>query len=169
MKKVLAIDPGNKGALILFDGKKLKHWAMPTNRDGEVDFEWAHNILSGVADHHCGVTVYLERAVSFGMGTRSAFNYGRGFAAVEIAIFLTKLPAVYVEPAKWTKVMHQGIAKELKPKAKSQIAVRRLFPHLVDRLPRNKKGELLDGPVDALLIAAYGLKQDAPGKDFDFS
>ena len=163
LRRVLAIDPGLKGAFVLFDGKDFKWWPMPTveiGKDKFVEFDGVHELLWELSDGNTDLECFLERAVSFGMGTKGAFNYGRGFAAVEIAIELLKMPVTYVEPGKWAKEMHQGISSDIKPKAKSLIAVKRLYPKLVDQLPRDKKGKLLDGPVDALLIAAYGLKRD---------
>ncbi len=164
-KKVLAIDPGKAGAFVLFDGKNMISFAMPLKREGKDEFVSFSGViellqsLSANADSGDLLHVYLERAISFGMGTKGAFNYGRGFAALEIALDLAKVPVTYVEPGKWTKEMHAGISGDLKPKAKSLIAVKRLFPQLVEDMPRSKKGALLDGPIDALLIAAYGLRQ----------
>jgi hypothetical protein len=158
---ILGIDPGLKGAFVLFDGHAIKHWPMPvlTNgKDKEIDFNGIYNLLWSIYGDEWNLHIYLERAVAFAMGAKGAFNYGRGYAALEIAISLLQIPVTYVEPGKWTKVIHAGISADLKPKAKSLIAVKRLYPHLVDRLPRTKKGALLDGQVDAFLIAAYGLK-----------
>ena len=61
----------------------------------------------------------------------------------------------YLEPSKWAKVMHEGISKDLKPKAKSTIAVERLFKKFHGSLPRNKNGKIHEGVMDALLIAGY--------------
>lgn len=161
-KKILGIDPGLDGALVLFDGEKLKTWPMPLIEIGkrrDIEFDALHELLWDIQGYHSGFHVYLERAVSFGMGLKSAFNYGRGFAAIEISIALLHLPVTYVEPAKWTKEMHEGISGDLKAKAKSLIAVKRLFPKLVGMLPKTKTGRILDGPIDALLIAAYGLNK----------
>ena len=160
-KGVLGIDPGLNGAFVLFDGKALHSWPMPLTSDGKdkfVDFDGVHELLWSITDGATDLPIFLERAVSFGMGTKSAFNYGRGFAAIEIAIQLLKAPVTYVESGKWTKEMHQGISADLKPKPKSLIAVKRLFPKFVEQLPKVKKGAILDGPIDALLIAAYGLR-----------
>lgn len=158
--KVLGIDPGNEGAFVLYDGSTAQTWMMPVTKESGatlVDFNGVHGLLwdlQGMVDH-----VFLERAVSFAMGVKGAFNYGRGFASLEIAIQILHMPVTYVEPGKWTKTMHEGISSDLKPKAKSLIAVKRLFPKLVSELPQNRNGKLLEGPIDALLIAAYGLKR----------
>lgn len=159
---IFGIDPGLTGSIVLYDGEGVDVWAMPVNKIGkhsEIDFERVHAILHSVSCDWGALPTFLERAVSFGMGSTGAFNYGRGFATIEIALKILQFPTTYVEPGKWTKEMHQGIAKDLKPKAKSLVAVERLFPKLVKTLPRNTKGRLLEGPVDALLIAGYGYRQ----------
>lgn len=159
---VLGIDPGISGAFVLTNGRKLIWWKMPVQKLGknyEVHFEGIHELLWNIQLEHGMVDTFLERAVPFAMGSKSAFNYGRGFAAVEISIELMKLPVTYVEPQKWTKEMHQGISNDMKPKAKSLVAVHRLYPTLIKQLPINTKGALLEGPMDALLIAGYGLRK----------
>jgi hypothetical protein len=160
--KILAIDPGHQGAFVLYDGKKLfKWWAMPLDKDGKnksVSYIKVVDLLNPIIKKYPDLHFYLERAVPMAMGSRHAFNYGRDFCKLEIAIEYSGLPVTYVEPAKWTKIMHEGISKDLKSKAKSLIAVKRLLPKLVGELPVNTKGALLDGPVDALLIATYALR-----------
>ena len=158
---VLGIDPGLSGAFVLTNGEDVRVWLMPVKHYGkerEIDFKGVTNILGKTRTGATIPHIYLERAVAFGMGTKSAFNYGRGFAALEIAINLSRIPATHIEPGKWTKVMHAGIDARLKPKEKSQIAVSRVAPHLVSALP--KRGErFAEGPMDALLIALYGLRE----------
>lgn len=162
MALVLGIDPGISGAFILTNGRKLIWYAMPHKKEGknkEVDYLGICEILNDIKEKHGEVQTFLERAVPFAMGSKSAFNYGRGFAALEIAIVENGFPVIYVEPQKWTKEMHQGISNDMKPKAKSLVAVNRLYPTLVKQLPTNTKGALLEGPMDALLIAGYGLRK----------
>lgn len=166
---VLGIDPGLSGAFVIFDGKEFASFAMPIRADGKdkrIHFGDLMHLLLELMEEYDVDHAFLERAVSFGMGTKAAFNYGRGFEAITIAIGNTKLPFTLVEPKNWTKEMHAGISADLKPKVKSAVAVERLYPKLVDQLPR-KKGKLLDGPVDALLIAGYGLRKLGATQKFD--
>lgn len=168
--KILGIDPGLQGHFVLYDGKDFGSWKMPVRKIGknsEIVFADVHALLHAVMAANKNVHVYLERAVSFGMGSTGAFNYGRGFAAIEIALGLLEFPVTYVEPHKWTKEMHEGISKDLKPKAKSLVAVERIFPKLVRALPRNTKGRLDEGAVDALLIAGYGWRKLSLVKSID--
>lgn len=164
----LGIDPGFAGAFVLTDGDRfMKVWPMPLvvipGGDRTIDFDGVHELLDAISMYD-SVHIFLERAIPMAMGSKGAFNYGRGFAAIEIAIQLLELPTTYVEPAKWAKYMHEGLSTDLRPKAKSLMAVRRLYPRLVSVLPTNTKGALLDGPVDALLIAGYGIRRGLVGR-----
>jgi|KBSSwiStaDraftv2_1062776.scaffolds.fasta_scaffold274839_3 hypothetical protein len=155
-KTVIGIDPGKEGAFVLLSDKKFESKVMPLKTDGGVDFEAVRDIIEMWqfdADH-----IFLERAVAFRMGCTSAFNYGRGFAALEIACMLSGLPVTYVEPAKWTRVIHAGIKKDLKPKQKSLIALERLHKPIKKLVLTSRNGKLHEGIVDALLIASFGLR-----------
>ena len=154
--EIIGIDPGQSGAFVfLRETGDMASLVMPLNESKEIDFERVREILKP----HINATIYLERAIPMAMGSKHAFNYGRGFAALEIAIRLSGLAVVYVEPTKWAKVMHEGISSDLKPKAKSLIAVKRLFPALVGSIPASKTGKLHEGIIDALLIAGFGLRE----------
>ena len=154
--KILGIDPGLKGAIVLMDGgPKLVHWPMPHDTEGRVDWSAVHEIIDGVNPDH----VFLERALAFGMGVKGAFNYGRDFKAIEIAIDLQQCPVTFVESHKWTKALHQGISNDLKPKVKSAMALKRLLPQLVAQVPVDKKGNFDEGVLDAALIAYWGRKE----------
>lgn len=160
--KVLGIDPGFGGAFVAMDGLDFfNSEAMPLETAGKekrIVFRSVIKLLKMFnlqkVEH-----IFLERAVPMAMGSKGAFNYGRGFETLVVAIEQCGIPMTMVEPSRWTKEMHEGISADLKPKAKSLIAVNRLYPRLVDRLPRKPKGALHDGPIDALLIAGYGLRR----------
>lgn len=161
--KVMAIDPGLSGAFVVTDGESLiKCWPMPisiTGKEKKITFNSVNDLLNRIRLQYGRIHIFLERAVSFGMGSKAAFNYGRGFELIEIAIGLNEFPVTLVEPAKWTKEMHEGISADLKAKAKSVIAVQRLFPQLVKGIPKKPRGGIHDGFVDAVLIAGYGLRK----------
>ncbi len=162
--KALGVDPGISGAFVLTDGCTLRHWAMPIVASGKeklIDFGKVFSLLVAIQknEERDSVHVFLERAIPFAMSSKGAFTYGRGFEALVIALGLLKFPVTHVEPARWAKEMHEGISVDMKPKAKSLIAVRRLYPALVASLPTKPKGGLHDGPIDALLIAGYGLRR----------
>jgi hypothetical protein len=172
MSYVIGIDPGITGGIVVTDGQKIKSYLMPLDVEGKerrIGYLGVRMILLDCVkfNGYRNIQVFLERAVSFGMGTKAAFNYGRGFEAVVLAVQLLEMPLTLVEPGKWAKVMHAGISGNLKPKVKSGIAVKRLFPKLCGKLPTNTKGKILDGPMDALLIAGYGLRSLVGGSVAD--
>lgn len=162
-KFVLGIDPGLKGAFCLTDGDDfITGTAMPIIKNGKekfISFPYLCDlILNYKIKFGYSFPIFLEKPVSFGMGTKGAFNYGRGFECVLNAFEQAHLKVTLVEPHKWAKVMHEGFSKDLKPKVKSQMAVKKLFPKLMNRFPKAKNGLYDEGAVDALLIAGYGLR-----------
>lgn len=160
--RVVGIDPGIAGAILVTNGKSLESHFMPilvTGKDKAVDFHGVHDLMSALQKKYGLAHVFLERAIPFAMGAKAAFSYGRGFEAIVIALKLLQFPTTLVDPGKWTKEMHEGISSDLKPKVKSGIAITRLYPQLVASLPKKPKGGLHDGPIDALLIAGYGLRK----------
>jgi hypothetical protein len=152
IKNFLGIDPGLKGGLVLIseEGKIVDFMPTPLRKDGLIDHDAIYKFIAPIANLH----VYLERAVAFGMGRTSAFNYGRGFAAIEIAIELTGNRINYVYPQVWTRLLHQGEVKCGEPKAVSLKVARRLFN--IRKFPVSRRGKVHDGLIDALLIAEYG-------------
>lgn len=159
IKRVLGVDPGFAGGFLLTDGSRCDWWGMPivdSGKEKRIDFGRVLDILHKLPR---GTEVFLERAHPGGQGVKAAFSYGRGFECLVLAIETTPdLSVTHIEPAKWAKEMHQGIAKDLKPKAKSLIAAKRLYPKLYNNLPKNRNDKVLDGAVDALLIAGFGLR-----------
>lgn len=158
----LGIDPGQKGAFVWLHlgAKDFEYFTMPLNLEGDVSFDGVLKILKRIPST---VPVFLERAIPFAMGTKHAFNYGRGFACLECALTVAKRSVTYIEPSKWAKVMHQGIDGNLKPKVKSIIALERLYPKLAIKVPRSPKSKKYhDGVMEALLIAGYAQRIESP-------
>lgn len=167
---VLGIDPGLKGAFVVTNGDNdLRIYPMPLNPgDDLISFKGVVAVLADIQKRHSKLPVFLEKPVSFGMGTKGAFSYGRGYECLLIALDEYLFPYELVEPKRWTKAMHKGLEEDLKPKPKSLLAVQKFFPKLVGWLPKNKKGKFLDGPVDALLIAGYGLRKIREDEEGNF-
>lgn len=153
---VIGIDPGKQGAFVVL-GEVICFLKMPLDHMGEVHFEEVKDFL--VPYKSQPTHVYLERAKPMAMGSKHAFNYGRDFAKLEIALKLSGLSTTYVEPNVWSKVMTEGISKDLHPKVRSRVAVERLFPVEIKLIPQNKNGKPHDGIIEALLIAGFGKRQ----------
>jgi hypothetical protein len=153
---IIGIDPGKQGAFVRLTASTFEFWPMPHKEDGDLDFDAVVSLLGSLGgDCH----VMLERAMPLAMGAKHAFNYGRNFMALELALKLSGLATTYVEPQKWSKVMHEGISSDLKPKAKSVIAVQRLFSQHLAAIPKTKTGKHHEGAIDALLIAGFGARK----------
>lgn len=161
---VLGVDPGLEGAFVLTDGREfLECLEMPVKKfanDRLVSFQGVGAALRQLCGHgpYTNFQTYIERAKPLAMGSRHAFNYGRSYEALLLAIAEAGIEPILVEPSAWTKIMHEGTPKELRAKARSALAARERFPQLVRRLPRRpRSGDVKDGPLDALLIAGFGL------------
>lgn len=158
---VMGIDPGKQGAFVVLGetilGPDHFFFEMPIDHIGEVDFDAVTDFLSPF--HKDNIHVYLERAKPMAMGSKHAFNYGRDFAKIEMALHISRIPTIYVEPTTWMKTMHEGISKDLNPKVRSRIAAERLFPFQAKMIKKNKNDKLHEGIVEALLIAGFGQRQ----------
>lgn len=160
---ILGVDPGLKGSFCVTDGSDfVKFREMPLNSEKRVDFGKVKETLKALSLNGVVRTVYLERAKPLAMGSKYAFNYGRDYECIYRALLEMGFTVIEVEPSHWAKVMHEGIDKNLRPKAKSQIAVKKWFPRLVAEIPkRPRAGDFEEGPMDALLIAGFGLREYA--------
>jgi hypothetical protein len=153
-KSFLGIDPGASGGLVLLDEYAdivLKEVMPMVGKDLDTDE------VAATLDHvkDLGCTVILERIKGFAMSQGTSFVMGKHFGMLELLIRQSKIPVIYVEPVKWCKQMHQGIDANLKPKAKSLIAVQRLFP-TANLKATEKCKKPHEGLIDALLIAEWG-------------
>lgn len=155
--KILGVDPGEFGHFILYDGARiLRQEKMPVEQYGDVK-RIDHNRVVEILQEWDFTHVFCERAKPMGQGMKQAFNYGRYFESLLICFDYTYNVPVLVDPSVWAKRMHRDINADLKPKAKSMVAVETRYPKVVKTLPRGPRSKkLLDGPIDAFLIAAYG-------------
>lgn len=166
---VIGIDPGLSGYLVRLRGPQVQWAPMPVTRYDRVrtiDYRGVKNLL---CDWKPSAHAFLERVHPYAMSAQSAFSFGAGFAMVEVALRELEIPYTMVEPSKWMREMHQGVPANLKPKAKSLIALERRFPQFRSRVPANSKGVPYDGAVDALLLACWGECQiglSRSGEDF---
>src|SRR6476619_5903668 len=91
-REVLAIDPGNLGAIVYLNSNgDFQFFKMPLDEEG-ISFGGIVEVLKNFKD----VPIFLERAIPFKMGTKHAFSYGRGFGFIEIAVQLSGNPITYV-------------------------------------------------------------------------
>ena len=151
--RVCGIDPGTNGAIAVLDSKNPDSVALlDLNKNSIYETtEWLHNEKVD--------TIWLENVHSlYGMSAKSNFGFGRNFG---IAFAIAKLavsdgPVQQVTPKVWQKYI--GVTAKGKA-IKKQVAEIANILYPVANL-YGKRGGLLDGRADALMIAHYGLNKE---------
>jgi hypothetical protein len=173
--KILGIDPGLDGGLVMVDGEGnvLAKHVMPVTAKPKSkskakskgkgkrspDLQALVTLLEDLAPDH----TYLEKVSARpGNGNVSMFNFGFGFGALAMGLEALKLPFTYILPQTWCKVMHQTLSEEIRKdkdieaKQKSLMVFKELYPDMELRTPRQHITTVHAGMMDALLIAEYG-------------
>lgn len=160
MYRVMGIDPGLNGGIVILDGLsivfKCKMPVRVKNKEGkkEVDFIEVFNIIQ----QYQPVKIILERASPRPLeGVVSAFTSGLNWGSVrsmaEMSVGASNL--VLVSPRVWAVKIHtDSIDAVPNPKERSLNEVKKLFPNesFLATL-RSKKPH--DGMIDACLIAHW--------------
>jgi hypothetical protein len=154
LNRVVGIDPGINGAVVFYDGSRFEFNKMPLMEKNLICFLQLQGIFEryNVGETH----FFLEKPSSYCQGHKAAFNYGRNFSAVEIALNLADATPHLVEPSKWTALLHRGFPKDLKTKIKSEKSLEYFAPEALKKIDVNRAGRRHDGLIDAALIALYG-------------
>ena len=150
---IAGIDPGANGAIAVLDSENPDSVALLDLNKYSIyeTTKWLHNKKIDV--------IYLESVHSlYGMSAKSNFGFGRNFG---IAFAIAKLavsdgPVQQVTPKVWQKYI--GVTAKGKA-IKKQVAEIANILYPVANL-YGKRGGLLDGRADALMIAHYGLNHD---------
>jgi len=148
--KICGIDPGNKGAICVLDTSdpvRVSILDLHKNSIYKIAI-WMHNQQID--------TIWIEDVHSLpGMSAKSNFGFGRSIGIVTtLSQIVIKGAAINtVTPKIWQKYI--GITEKGK-QIKTQVAQigQSLYPNAC---LHGKKGGLLDGRSDALMIAHYGL------------
>jgi len=88
----------------------------------------------------------------FKSSAKSAFTFGMNYAAWQMLLTCLEIPYDFVTPRKWQKEVYDSAKKMPDPKKVSFERASRLFPKLEFK---TKRGKILDGRSDAMLIAYY--------------
>lgn len=154
--KIVGIDPGNSGAIAIWNGKELRVVAMPVvsiktgkSVKNRVDAALLASYLRQETDiEH--VFVELVNAMP-GQGVTSMFTFGRGAGIIEGVLAGLELPYTLVSPVKW----RNGIGGMSKGKDAARARAAALFPKFADLFKRKCD----NGRADAALIAKYGRRE----------
>ena len=164
--KILGIDPGLDGGLIMLNGvgdilEKRPMPVLSVKGKGKRNPDLPR-IVELLQDLGPNIT-YLEKVSARpGNGNVSMFNFGFGFGALVMGLTALSLPYVLVLPQTWCKVMHQTLPakikadKGIKAKQRSLMVFHQMYPELELRKPGQRKTTVHSGMMDALLIAEYG-------------
>lgn len=146
---VVGIDPGKEGAVCVVSNDPVTVDLVLLK-----DFMDKPRRFRDFIDFHKPNHVYLEKAQSMpAQGVSSVFTYGTGFGQIIGWLEMLEVPYMLVSPHIWTKEMHKGCTGK-DGKAKSQMAVRALFPD--EDLSAEGAKKIHPGYMDARLIAEYG-------------
>jgi hypothetical protein len=157
VRRVLGIDPGLNGAFCILtihsDGvREPVFHPFPKINGNEIDFDKLRYFFSCFQD--CFAVIEKVHAMP-GQGVSSMFRFGRVFGALQSSLNMFQLDYIEVTPQAWQKELHEGIDRELDPKARSLIAAKKLYPD-ANLLATARSRVPHDGFVDALLLAEYG-------------
>jgi len=148
--RICGIDPGANGAICVLDSKNPAHIALFDLKKATVwdiydklftyqpDFIWVEDVHS-----------------LFGMSAKSNFTFGRNLGIIHTIaeIYCFGRPPNTITPKIWQKFIGITVKGKAIKKQVAEIATK-LYPTADIR---GKRGGLLDGRSDALMIAHYGL------------
>lgn len=151
----IGIDPGQKGGIAIIDkGKdKIHLLAMPLLDDKEgLDVLDIKRWIFGMTDqmHLCNYSCfcYIEKSQAMPQqGVTSMFNYGKGYGELIALLKILEIPFKEIRPRVWKKTL--GLERL---KSESVKLAEELYPRLSGMFV-TKRGRLLDGIAEALLIA----------------
>lgn len=161
-KLVIGIDPGKHGgiAAVCSGGEVVDVVQMPDTAQ-DILLTLREFVSSFVRDGG-DVVCYVEKVGGIpGQGASSAFNFGRGCGHLEMCLLALEVRTVYVTPQRWQKMYGVGsssitrstAAEKRDHKNALKAVAQRLYPSLGRRVTLQT--------CDALLIANYGLKEEA--------
>lgn len=163
---IIGIDAGVSGAIGLLTetGAFVDVHDMPTmqaNKTGDkqqINVAELGKILRVIITEHTDVAAIMERVqpmpsipgpdgVRRGMGSSSAFSFGKSVGHVEAAILVLGIPLEFVMPAQWKKAMNLPGARENKDAARAYA--QSVYPVAPLGLKKHH------GRAEALLIARW--------------
>ena len=153
----VGIDPGSSGAIAVLDSLNPDSIALLDLKKHSI-FEissWLTSRYKNIEYEEAIVKIWVEDIHSmYGMSARSNFGFGRNLGIVlTISEMLTGVTPGMVAPKVWQKYI--GVTAKGKA-IKRQVANIAQYLYPQPEL-HGKKGGLLDGRSDALMIAYYGL------------
>lgn len=149
MKRLIGVDPGATGALVLLEhGMPIEWMLMPTMKVGSATRVNAAAVAKWFDDAQPD-HVFIEQVGAMpGQGVSSMFNFGHSAGTIMGVVGALVLPYTLVTPQAWKK--HAGLIGTDKDAARARAIS--LWPTWTD-LGKKGAGQAL---ADAALIARYG-------------
>lgn len=158
---IVGVDPGNKGAIAVFDESTaglvqlldmpLSDVGLKTKSKDSVNASAISDLLKFV---NPSIVVIEQVGARKGEGAANSFYFGYGYGLFIGVCRCLEIPVKHVTPSEWKK--HFNLIK--KPKSDSCLIARKRFPSFQFHSKfKNRKGghNALDGRGDAALIALY--------------
>ena len=149
---VAGIDPGTNGAIAVLDSLSPDSVALlDLKNKSSVDiYEWMYDTISTNV-----ITTWVEDVHSMhGMSAKSNFGFGKNVGMITAIAEVSSDTVKTVTPKIWQKYIGVTVKGKAIKKEVAKIA-QGLYPNAE---LHGKRGGLLDGRADALMIAHYGLK-----------
>lgn len=149
--RIAGVDPGSKGAICVLDTINSAAGAL-IDLDKSTVYDIYTSLVKLQPDE-----IWVEDVHSlYGMSAKSNFNFGRNLGMIStVAEIVMGTPPNIVTPKIWQKAV--GVTAKGKA-IKNEVAsiVQSIYP---SANIYGKKGGLLDGRSDAIMIAHYGILQ----------
>jgi len=156
--KVLGVDPGVHGALVVLDTDTDTLAAvedMPvisvkkasnTNKSNTI----SESHLAGLVKSLSPDVAWIERVHAMPkQGVVSSFNFGVGFGMLLGVLAASRVPFFLVSPTEWKREFRLGPDKQ-----EARVLASRRFPHSAMDFSRVRD----DGRAEAALLAVFGAK-----------
>jgi hypothetical protein len=153
--RVLGIDPGLGGGMVILNGRKeiLSKLPFKKNKNGNLDCIEVHEFLQNKTIDY----VYLEKVHALpNVGAGSSFKFGLAFGQIQAVLDLNLLAYKLVSPKRWQSTLAEK-RRDLSPKKRALLNALKEFPEC-DLRKSSRARVWHDGLVDAALIALHGLK-----------
>lgn len=163
------VDPGYKGAISLMNAKgtDVRCWPMPVHEDRSgLDYDGLRDIFRRLAILPGKTLVGIEWPEafpgSFNNVLRDAEHFGQQKGILEAFAFLHRLEHGRVSPVQWKGRLGLDGKQVVGANERAAKLFNVYYPERAD-LYRGPRGGLLDGPLDALLIAHFLRTRTADG------
>lgn len=157
MMKTIGIDPGKDGFISCIEGNMIiGSWPIPTikiTKKGKRDYD-VNDMCEILIEYKPELIVIEQPQMRRKQSMQSVASNYRGIGLWEGMFVTLRVPYVIVNARTWQKLMHAGMPGD-DPKAKSILAVKRLFPG-IDLRKSDKARVDHDGKADSILLAIYG-------------